>query len=62
MVFQGQKSFMAILDNLLTENRTTWDPDQPPRNLTDAFLAEIEKVNGSSKRCSQGLWIEIYDL
>nr|AAC52246.1 P45016a-ms2 [Mus spretus] len=47
MVFQGQKSFMAILDNLLTENRTTWDPDQPPRNLTDAFLAEIEKAKGN---------------
>ena len=59
MVFQGQKSFMAILDNLLTENRTTWDPDQPPRNLTDAFLAEIEKVICSSKRCSQELWAEV---
>ncbi|XP_052016268.1 cytochrome P450 2D9-like isoform X2 [Apodemus sylvaticus] len=46
-VFQGQKSFMAILDNLLTENRTTWDPAQPPRNLTDAFLAEIEKAKGN---------------
>ncbi|XP_021039248.1 cytochrome P450 2D11 isoform X2 [Mus caroli] len=47
MVFQSQKSFMAILDNLLTENRTTWDPDQPPRNLADAFLAEIEKAKGN---------------
>ncbi|XP_052016280.1 cytochrome P450 2D9-like [Apodemus sylvaticus] len=48
-VFQGQKSFMAILDNLLTENRTTWDPAQPPRNLTDAFLAEIEKAKSNRK-------------
>ncbi|XP_021072160.1 cytochrome P450 2D9 [Mus pahari] len=46
-VFQGQKSFMAIVDNLLTENRTTWDPDQAPRNLTDAFLAEVEKAKGN---------------
>nr|XP_034373322.1 cytochrome P450 2D10 [Arvicanthis niloticus] len=46
-VFQGQKTFMAILDNLLTENRTTWDSAQPPRNLTDAFLAEIEKAKGN---------------
>ena len=59
MVFQSQKTFMAILDNLVTENRTTWDPDQPPRNLTDAFLAEVEKVIGSSKRCGQGLWAEV---
>ncbi|XP_076767828.1 cytochrome P450 2D10-like isoform X3 [Arvicanthis niloticus] len=46
-VFQGQKTFMAILDNLLTENRTTWNSAQPPRNLTDAFLAEIEKEKGN---------------
>jgi cytochrome P450 family 2 subfamily D len=55
MVFQSQKTFMAILDNLVTENRTTWDPDQPPRNLADAFLAEIQKVIDSSKRYNQGL-------
>ncbi|XP_038934459.1 cytochrome P450 2D10 isoform X3 [Rattus norvegicus] len=48
-VFQGQKTFMAFLDNLLAENRTTWDPAQPPRNLTDAFLAEVEKAE-SNKR------------
>ncbi|XP_017172059.1 cytochrome P450, family 2, subfamily d, polypeptide 34 isoform X1 [Mus musculus] len=47
MVFQSQKTFMAILDNLVTENRTTWDPDQPPRNLADAFLAEIQKAKGN---------------
>nr|AAA41043.1 cytochrome P450 [Rattus norvegicus] len=46
-VFQGQKTFMALLDNLLAENRTTWDPAQPPRNLTDAFLAEVEKAKGN---------------
>ncbi|XP_006521191.1 cytochrome P450, family 2, subfamily d, polypeptide 12 isoform X1 [Mus musculus] len=44
---QSQKSFIAIVDNLLTENRTTWDPAQSPRNLTDAFLAEIEKAKGN---------------
>nr|AAA39878.1 cytochrome P450cb [Mus musculus domesticus] len=48
-VFQGQKSLLAIVENLLTENRNTWDPDQPPRNLTDAFLAEIEKVKGNAE-------------
>ena len=58
-VFQGQKSLLAIVENLLTENRNTWDPDQPPRNLTDAFLAEVEKVNGSSKKSGQGLCTEV---
>ncbi|GAB1299655.1 Cytochrome P450 [Apodemus speciosus] len=42
-VFPGKKAFVAMLDELLTEHRTTWDPAQPPRDLTDAFLAEIEK-------------------
>ncbi|XP_028645685.1 cytochrome P450 2D9-like [Grammomys surdaster] len=46
-VFQGQNTFMAIVDNLLTQNRTTWDSAQPPRNFTDAFLAEIEKAKGN---------------
>ncbi|XP_031247029.1 cytochrome P450 2D10-like [Mastomys coucha] len=46
-VFQGRNTFMAILDNLLTENRTTWNPAQPPRNFIDAFLAEIEKAKGN---------------
>ena len=46
-VFEGQKNFMAMVDNLLTENRRIRDPEKPPRNLTDAFLAEMEKVIGS---------------
>ena len=63
-VFQDQKTFMAILHNLLTKNRTTWDPAQPPRNLTDAFLAETEKVIGSSKRCKvvRGGGLRSYEL
>uniref|UniRef100_A0A8C0XR11 Uncharacterized protein n=1 Tax=Castor canadensis TaxID=51338 RepID=A0A8C0XR11_CASCN len=45
-VFPGQKAFFVLLDELLTEHRMTWDPAQPPRDLTDAFLAEVEKVRG----------------
>ena len=33
-----------MVDKLVTEHKRTWDPDQPPRDLTDAFLAEMEKV------------------
>ncbi|XP_031206394.1 cytochrome P450 2D1-like isoform X1 [Mastomys coucha] len=63
-VFQSQKTFMAILDNLLTENRTTWDPDQPPRNLTDAFLAEIEKAKGNPESSfnNENLRMVVIDL
>ncbi|GAB1299658.1 Cytochrome P450 [Apodemus speciosus] len=56
-VFQDQKTFRAILNNILTENRKILDAAQPPRNLTDAFLAEIEMI-GSSTKCSKGLWAE----
>uniref|UniRef100_A0A8C6MX70 Cytochrome P450 n=1 Tax=Mus spicilegus TaxID=10103 RepID=A0A8C6MX70_MUSSI len=61
---QGQKSFIAILDNLLTENRTTWDPVQAPRNLTDAFLAEIEKAkrNPESSFNDENLRMVVIDL
>nr|XP_021498839.1 cytochrome P450 2D4 [Meriones unguiculatus] len=46
-VFPGQKAFVAMLDELLSEHKTTWDPAQPPRDLTDAFLAEVEKAKGN---------------
>lgn len=29
-VFPGQKAFMDLLDELLTEHRMSWDPAQPP--------------------------------
>ncbi|XP_060244967.1 cytochrome P450 2D3-like isoform X1 [Meriones unguiculatus] len=45
--FPRQKVFMAIFENLLSEHKTTWDPSQPPRDLTDAFLAEVEKAKGN---------------
>ncbi|KAF7460012.1 Hypothetical predicted protein [Marmota monax] len=43
-VFRAQKAFKAMVDELLEEHRMTWDPAQPPRDLTDAFLVEVEKV------------------
>ncbi|XP_052603440.1 cytochrome P450 2D3-like isoform X2 [Peromyscus californicus insignis] len=46
-VFPGQKIFMAMVDNLVNEHRRTRDPAQPPRDLTDAFLAEVEKAKGN---------------
>lgn len=48
-VFSGKKAFMAMLDELLTEHKMTRDSTQPPRDLTDAFLAEVEKVIGSRR-------------
>uniref|UniRef100_A0A2K6TXW8 Cytochrome P450 n=1 Tax=Saimiri boliviensis boliviensis TaxID=39432 RepID=A0A2K6TXW8_SAIBB len=46
-VLRSQKAFLAQLDELLSEHRMTWDPAQPPRDLTDAFLAEMEKAKGN---------------
>ncbi|XP_077908773.1 cytochrome P450 2D17 isoform X2 [Ictidomys tridecemlineatus] len=46
-VFPAQKAFMAMVDELLEEHRMTWDPAQPPRDLTDAFLAKVEKAKGN---------------
>ncbi|XP_021072463.2 cytochrome P450 2D3-like isoform X3 [Mus pahari] len=46
-VFPGQKTFLTMVDKLVTEHKRTWDPDQPPRDLTDAFLDEMEKAKGN---------------
>lgn len=48
-VFPGQKGFMALVDELLAEHKTTWDPTQPPRDLADAYLDEVEKVRGGCR-------------
>ncbi|XP_011800505.1 PREDICTED: cytochrome P450 2D17 isoform X2 [Colobus angolensis palliatus] len=46
-VLPSQKALLTQLDELLTEHRMTWDPAQPPRDLTEAFLAEMEKAKGN---------------
>ncbi|XP_062058743.1 cytochrome P450 2D17-like [Lepus europaeus] len=46
-LFSGQKQLMAELEELVTEHRMTRDPAQPPRDLTDAYLAEVEKAQGN---------------
>ncbi|XP_025782644.1 cytochrome P450 2D15-like isoform X3 [Puma concolor] len=46
-VFSSQKALMTLLNELVQEHRITRDPTQPPRDLTDAFLDEIEKARGN---------------
>ncbi|XP_038198689.1 cytochrome P450 2D20 isoform X1 [Arvicola amphibius] len=46
-VFPKVTEFMDSLDKILIEHKKTWDPAQPPRDLTDAFLTEIEKAKGN---------------
>ncbi|XP_045869941.1 cytochrome P450 2D15 [Meles meles] len=46
-VFSAQKAFMTLIDELVQEHRTTRDPTQPPRDLTDAFLDEVKKAKGN---------------
>nr|XP_003470576.1 cytochrome P450 2D16-like [Cavia porcellus] len=48
-VLPAQRSFMVLNDELLAEHNTGWDPDQPPRDLTDAFLTEVLKAKGNSE-------------
>ena len=43
-VFPGLKAFMALIDELINEQKMTRDPTQPPRHLTDAFLDEVKEV------------------
>ncbi|KAM5288555.1 cytochrome P450 2D17-like isoform 1-T1 [Ctenodactylus gundi] len=63
-VFSGQKAFLALLDELVTEHRMTRDPAQPPRDLTDAFLAEVEKTKGNpgSSFSDENLRMVVSDL
>ncbi|XP_040608620.1 cytochrome P450 2D27 isoform X2 [Mesocricetus auratus] len=44
--FPKLTTFMDSLYKMLIEHKTTWDPAEPPRGLTDAFLAEVEKAKG----------------
>nr|AAB94568.1 cytochrome P450 2D16 [Cavia porcellus] len=48
-VLSAQRSFIALNDKLLAEHNTGWAPDQPPRDLTDAFLTEMHKAQGNSE-------------
>ncbi|XP_052016277.1 cytochrome P450 2D3-like isoform X2 [Apodemus sylvaticus] len=63
-IFSGRKAFFTIVDKLVTEHKRTWDPDQPPRDLTDAFLAEMEKAkwNPESTFNEANLRLIILDL
>lgn len=54
-VFPAQKALIVLMNKLSDEHRMTWDPAQPPRDLTDAFLAEVEKVRGSCQGQGPGL-------
>uniref|UniRef100_A0A2I3GYJ5 Cytochrome P450 family 2 subfamily D member 6 n=1 Tax=Nomascus leucogenys TaxID=61853 RepID=A0A2I3GYJ5_NOMLE len=63
-VLRSQKAFLTQLDELLTEHRMTWDPAQPPRDLTEAFLAEMEKAKGNPESSfnDENLRIVVADL
>lgn len=34
-------SFITLMDKMLIEHKKSWDPAQPPRDMTDAFLADF---------------------
>uniref|UniRef100_A0A8C8VZ56 Cytochrome P450 n=1 Tax=Peromyscus maniculatus bairdii TaxID=230844 RepID=A0A8C8VZ56_PERMB len=45
--FPKLTALVDSLDKMVIEHKTSWDPAQPPRDLTDAFLTEIEKAKGN---------------
>nr|XP_023421124.1 cytochrome P450 2D16-like isoform X2 [Cavia porcellus] len=63
-VLPAQKSIFALNNELLAEHNTGWAPDQPPRDLTDAFLTEMHKAQGNSESSfnDQNLRLVVYDL
>ncbi|XP_055993486.1 cytochrome P450 2D17 isoform X2 [Sorex fumeus] len=62
--FPAQTTFKHMLDELITEHRGTWDPTQPPRDLTDAFMEEIEKAKGNPESSfnDANLYMVVADL
>ncbi|XP_063099715.1 cytochrome P450 2D16-like isoform X1 [Cavia porcellus] len=63
-VLPAQRSFMALNNELLAEHNTGWAPDQPPRDLTDAFLTEMHKAQGNSESTfnDQNLRLLLFEL
>ncbi|XP_060244954.1 cytochrome P450 2D26-like [Meriones unguiculatus] len=63
-VLPKMTSFIASLDTMLIEHKKTWDPAQPPRDLTDAFLTEMEKAKGNPESSfnERNLRIVVADL
>uniref|UniRef100_A0A8C6MX92 Cytochrome P450 n=1 Tax=Mus spicilegus TaxID=10103 RepID=A0A8C6MX92_MUSSI len=63
-VSPGTMTFLTMVDKLVTEHKGTWDPDQPPRDLTDAFMAEMEKAKGNPESSfnEANLRLVVFDL
>ncbi|XP_075816228.1 cytochrome P450 2D20-like [Microtus pennsylvanicus] len=62
--FPKLTEFMDSMDKMLIEHKGTWDPAQPPRDLTDAFLAEMEKAKGNPESSfnDRNLHVMVADL
>ncbi|XP_008060182.1 cytochrome P450 2D6-like [Carlito syrichta] len=63
-VLHSRRTFLAQLGELITEHRMTRDPALPPRDLTDAFLDEMEKAKGNpeSSFSADNLCLVVFDL
>uniref|UniRef100_A0A8C8W6D2 Uncharacterized protein n=1 Tax=Peromyscus maniculatus bairdii TaxID=230844 RepID=A0A8C8W6D2_PERMB len=62
--FPKTTAFGNSLDKMLIDHKTSWDPAQPPRDLTDAFLAEMEKAKGNPESSfnDANLRMVVFDL
>ncbi|XP_007939911.1 cytochrome P450 2D17-like [Orycteropus afer afer] len=63
-VLSGPKEFMVLIHEMVAEHRETRDAAQPPRDLTDAFLDEVEKAKGNpeSSFTEENLLLVVADL
>ncbi|XP_052603447.1 cytochrome P450 2D20-like isoform X2 [Peromyscus californicus insignis] len=62
--FPKVTALVDSLDKMLMEHKASWDPAQPPRDLTDAFLAEMGKAKGNPESSFNdgNLRIVVFDL
>ncbi|XP_075409744.1 cytochrome P450 2D15-like [Tenrec ecaudatus] len=62
--FSGQIAVMDQLRRQVTEHRASRDSGQPPRDLIDAFLDEIDKAQGNpeSSFTEENLYLVVADL
>nr|XP_042120472.1 cytochrome P450 2D20-like [Peromyscus maniculatus bairdii] len=62
--FPNTTALVNSLDKMLIDHKTSWDPAQPPRDLTDAFLAEMEKAKGNPESTfnDANLRMVVFDL
>ncbi|GAB1299663.1 Cytochrome P450 [Apodemus speciosus] len=63
-LFPERRHFSPWWIRWCLSTRRSWDPDQPPRDLTEAFLTEMEKAKGNPESTfnDANLHLVVHDL